>query len=283
MGAWPLTHPGQFLLQKHLALVLNGGVGFLALGFGQQIIGVIAGVREEAPVGQLHHARRHAVQEVAIVRRDDVGAVEAVEKLGDPLDGFRVEMVRRFVENQEIRQRHQRAAHRHATLLAAGKRLNAPVASRAIQVRDGHGDALVQRPAFQRGDAMFQLLVALGFRRQRLKLRDQIQHRLGAIADVFVHRLGGVQHEVLRQVAHDEFAPPRDVAGVRRLQLGQDAQERRLAAAVAPDQADAVAFDQAKRGGVEHGAVAVADGDFSGGEDGRHEGKVRSAKVEVRS
>ncbi len=274
LRARPLPHPGQFLFQKHLALVLDGGVGGLALGLVQQVIGVIAGMREKPAIGQLNHAFRHAVEEIAVVRDDEEGTVEFVEKFRDPLDGFRVQMVRRLVENQQVGVRDHGAAHGHAPFLAAGKRLNAPVAGGTIQVRHRRLNAPVQRPAFQRGDAMLQFLVAFRVVRQRFKFRDQIEHVLRAVADVFEHILRRIEHEILRQVADDQFAPPGDIAAVGRLQPGEDAKERRLAAAVAPDQPDAVALVDGERRGVEHRAVAVAHGDFSGGEDGGHGGTL---------
>ena len=150
-----------------------------------------------------------------------------------------------FVGSSRIRKsgsRNDGAAHRHAPFLAAGKRFDAPVAGGTVQVRHRGLDAPVQRPAFQRGDAMLQFLVPLRVVRQRFKFRDQIEHVLRAVADVFVNVLRRIEHEILRQIADDQFAPPGDVAAVRRLQPGEDAEERRLAAAVAPDQPDAVAL-----------------------------------------
>jgi len=134
LGARPLAHPGQFLLQKHLALVLDRGVGGLALGLVQQVIGVVAVVPEEAAIGKLHHALHHPVEEIAVVRGDEKRAAEVLEKLRHPLDGFRVEMVRRLVENQTVGPRNDRTAHGHATLLAAGKRFDVPVARGTAQV-----------------------------------------------------------------------------------------------------------------------------------------------------
>jgi len=69
-------------------------------------------------------------------------------------------MIRRLVEDQEVGQRNEGTAHRHAPLLAAGKRFNAPVSRGTIQ-RDIAVRALVERPAFERHDAMFQFLVPL--------------------------------------------------------------------------------------------------------------------------
>ena len=117
---------------------------------------------------------------------------------------------------------------------------------------------------------MLQFLVPFRVVRQRFKFRDQIQHRFRAVADVFVNILRRIEHEILRQIAHDEIALPCHLAAVRRLQAGENAQKRRLARAVASDETEAFAFLDAERGGVEDGAVVVAHGDFGGGNDGGH-------------
>jgi hypothetical protein len=54
------------------------------------------------------------------------------------------------------------------------------------------------------------------------------------------------------------------------LQPGQDAEKRRLAAAIASHQPDAIALLDAERGVFEDGALAVANYDVGGGEDGWH-------------
>ena len=55
------------------------------------------------------------------------------------------------------------------------------------------------------------------------------------------------------------------------MQSGEDAEERRLATAIAAHQPDAVALVNGERGGVEDDARVVAHGDFGGGEDGGHD------------
>ena len=198
--------------------------------------------------------RGDAIQKIAVVRDDEKRAAESFQKLRDPLDGFRVEMVRRLVEHQEIRARNNRAAHRHAPLLAAGQRFDAPVAGGTIQMRHRDLDAPVQRPAFERGDAMLQMLVPFRVVRQRFEFGDEVEDVLRAVADVFMNVFRRIEHEILRQIAGDQFALPGNLAAVRRLQAGEDFQERRLAAAVAPDQSDAVALLNAERRIVKHRA-----------------------------
>jgi hypothetical protein len=124
--------------------------------------------------------------------------------------------------------------------------------------------------SFQRLDAMLQKFVPLGVVRQRFKFRDQIQNVFRAVANIFDHVFFRIEHEILRQITHDEIALPCHFAAVGRLQTGENAQKSRLARAVATDETEAFAFLDAERGGVEDGAVAVANGDFRGGNDGGH-------------
>ena len=98
----------------------------------------------------------------------------------------------------------------------------------------------------------------------------------GAVVNVLLDRLRCVEHEVLRQVAYDQLASPRDIAAVRRLQPGQDAQKRRLPAAIASHQPDALALVDGERRAVEHHALIVAHGEFGGGEEGGHVSKSES-------
>ena len=118
------------------------------------------------------------------MRDDEERSAELLQELRQPFDGFRVEMVRRLVQHQEVRLRDDGAAEGHAAFLAAGERLDAAIGSGAIQVRHRGGNALVQCPAFQGHNAMLQLLVPFRVRRQRLELRDQIEHMLRAREDV---------------------------------------------------------------------------------------------------
>ena len=270
LGARALSHPGEFLFQEHLALVLDHRVSLLPLGLGQEIVGVIAVVRKKLAVVKLQDARGDAVEEIAVVGDDQERAAKGLQKFSHPLDRFRIQMVGRFVEHQKIRARNDRPCHRHPPLLAAGERFDIAVRRRAIQVGQCHLDAAVHRPAIECGDALLQFLVSLRVMRQRLEFGDEIQHVLGAVPDVFMNIFGLVEHEILGQVAHRQIALAGHFAAVCVLQAGENLQKRRLAAAVAADEADAVALLNAERDGVKNSALVVAHGDFGGGEEGGH-------------
>ena len=71
-----------------------------------------------------------------------------------------------------------------------------------------------------------------------------------------------------RSLIRYEAAPGGDFAAVGRVQACEDFEEGGLAAAIASDEADAVAFVEGKRGGVENDAVVEGDDEVFGGEEG---------------
>lgn len=142
------------------------------------------------------------------MRNDEKRAAEIFQKLRDPLDGFGIEMIRRFVEHQKVRTRNQGARQGHAPFLAAGKVGDGAIARRTVQVRQRGFDALIQRPSLQRLDAMLQFLMARGIGRQGFKLRDQIKGWFRAGADVAAHIERGIEQKILRQIT-DHQVPAR--------------------------------------------------------------------------
>ncbi len=137
-------------------------------------------------------------------------------------------------------------------------------------MRHGCFDPLIQRPAIQRQNAALQLLMPFRGGGQRFKFRDQFQRPPRPAADIASHVQRRLQSKVLRQITHHQVAPGRDFAAIGRLQAGQDSQERGLAAAVASDQSDAVAFVQTQCGAVQDRPLVVAEDQIGGGEDGGH-------------
>ncbi len=113
------AHPGQLALEKFLALVLLHLLDRLPLGARQQVIGVVAGVAVKLTARKLDDTGRDAVEKIAIMRHEQRGAVVAGEKILQPLDRAGVEMVRRFIENQEIGPSQEGAAKCDAPFLAA--------------------------------------------------------------------------------------------------------------------------------------------------------------------
>ena len=71
----------------------------------------------------------------------------------------------------------------------------------------------------------------------------------------------------LRHVADDEVAPPVELARVGLHHARRDLQESRFARAVAPNQADAFAFQDRDRGPIEHDLVAETHNQLSRARD----------------
>jgi len=73
-----------------LFLGVAGEQLFARLGGGGHIFVVVARIHAQLAVVQIGHVRAHAVQEVAIVRNDDHGAVARVEHAFQPANGIDV-------------------------------------------------------------------------------------------------------------------------------------------------------------------------------------------------
>ena len=147
-----------------------------------------------------------------------------------PFDGRQVEMVGRLVEQQQIRVRRQGARQSGPPRLAAGQVFRLFRAGQAQLLEQVTGAVfLVIRP--QPG--------------------DDIVHGVGERRKI----------RLLRQIAHGRAGLQEARAAIEGDLTGGDFQQRRLARAVASDQADALPRPHAKPGAVEqrHGAKGDAD------------------------
>ena len=184
--------------------------------------------------------RRHFVEEAAVVRDDEHGLLPRGEEELEPRERVDVEVVRRLVEEEEVGLHEERARQRDphppaAAVLARRLPLHVAVEAEAAQQLRGARLGvvrvqfleplvhLVQRDA----QLLLGLLVAVDQRllggEQPLALAVGLQHRLQRRAPVALELLLDV-HRV--QVARQRDEP-----------LGEVAEQRRLADAVAPDEA----------------------------------------------
>jgi len=79
-------------------------------------------VGEGAGTIHLDDPVRDPVEEVAVVRGEDRGAVELLERLLEHLHGLDVEVVRRLVEHEAVRAAEHQQEQVEARELAAGER-----------------------------------------------------------------------------------------------------------------------------------------------------------------
>ena len=253
------TLAGAFLLlllRQALALLLQPGR-------------VVALERIAAAALDLQDPAGDVVEEVAVVGDDHHGAGIVVQRVLQPGDAFGIEVVGRFVQQQQIRLLQQQPAQRDAPPLAAGQRGDGGVRRRTAQRIQCDVHAPVEVPALAGVDLRLQVRL---FRQQRVHLL--LAHGLGEFHGDFVepverglqvrerlfhvlaHRLVGIELRLLLQVADARaFRRPRLAAEVG-IDAGHDLHQRRFAGAVDAEYADLHAGQEGERDAAEHLAAA---------------------------
>jgi len=121
LGAKPVDvtlHVGNALLLLAVrGLLLRQTFGALALESR-----IVAAVKRDALIFDVGNAVDHGIQKIAIMRHQQQSAAIALQPLLEPDDRVEIEMVGRFVEQQQVRSAHQRPRQREAHDPAAGKR-----------------------------------------------------------------------------------------------------------------------------------------------------------------
>jgi hypothetical protein len=126
---------GEFLKRlDFLLLVFVGGelllVAFLALA---QVVGVIAGVSHQLALGDFMHLRHHLVHELSVVGNQKHRAGIILQIILQPEQREQVEVVRRLVEQQQIRFHHEQSRQPRAHDPAAAHFLRLPVKVRVAE------------------------------------------------------------------------------------------------------------------------------------------------------
>ncbi|KAF1858260.1 hypothetical protein Lal_00014761 [Lupinus albus] len=253
-----LARPFQFFRQRFLArgfrrlFLLQAGFFLLQPGRVIALPGdAVAAVQFQDPFGGV-------VEEVAVVGNADDGAREAQQELLQPFDGFGVQVVGRFVQQQHVRLTQQQLAQRHAALLAAGQHADLGVPRRQAQRVGGHFQLQVQVAAVGRGDDRFQALLLLGQRVEvgvRLRVgrvhRFQLGLRLERFAQAAFHFLAHgflrIELRFLRQVADVQARHRARFALDVGVDAGHDLQQRRFPRAVQAQHADLRAREERQR------------------------------------
>ncbi len=225
------------------------------------------GHEREAPAIEFDDAGRQPLQERAVVGDEEHRAGVIGQQRLEPGDGLDVEMIGRLVEQQQVGLGHQRARQQRAAAPPARQRVDGRI-GRQAQTRQHGLDALLHIPAV----LLVQLVLCLrqAFQRPgRVIVRDLDgrmvirRHQRADVAETFGDDVEdrcarGERHVLLEaRDAHAGLQPPR--AGVGRLLAAGDAEQRRLAGAVAADQADAFAAVDLHRRAVDQGQVSEGD------------------------
>ena len=203
---------------------------------------------------------------------EQYSAGKAAQQPFQPGDGIDIEVVGRLVEDEQLRVADQGTRQRDPLPLPAGQRLDLAVRLQS-QLRDDRLDAVGSAPTI--GDFQF----VLQFRQPRgerviggqcsgdvMVFGDQRGKPAESCGHCVEHFVFGHEFRFLRHVAdgHTGRAPQRSV--VEPALTGNYFEQAALAAAVAPDQADALArFDDElhpiQQGNVAVGEMSVIEGD----------------------
>ena len=112
------------LLDVRLLLLVGGGERRAAVVLHAQEIAVVPLVVRDRLVVELEDARCDAVEEIAVMADEQHAAPIVAQERLEPLRHADIEMVRRFVEEEEIRLTHERLREADARLLPAGEMLD---------------------------------------------------------------------------------------------------------------------------------------------------------------
>ena len=206
--------------------------------------GVVAGIALQLPVVDVHDHVHHAVEEIAVVRDDEQRAGIALQPVFQPDDGVQIEVVGRFVQQQQVGRAHQRLRQVQPHAPAAGKagdrllhllQREAQAGQQLLGARaHGIGVGVGQRGV----DFADPLAVVGGLGGGQLGL--QPAQRDVAVDRVFERR--ALQRRgFLGHVGDPPLARIIDLAAVGMQFVAQQAEQAGLAGAVGADQADLVA------------------------------------------
>ncbi|CAM2156142.1 conserved hypothetical protein [Paraburkholderia tropica] len=266
------------LLQMGDLVRLAGERGLLQLElFGAHVfeLAVVAAVAHELRVIDVHRHLRHRIEEFAVMADHDQRALIALEPRFQPDQCVEVQVVRRFVEQQQIGRAHQRACQLESHAPAAGEAVD-----RLIELRGREAQTQDQRlcacgrivcagvvqghVGVRHAHAVVAGLGCGDFSLGRQKGRVALDHEVGCA-------LFGLRH-VLRDLTHPPCSGNREFAAVFVQRAVEQAEERRLAGAIAADKTDLFARGESDGGAVEHDLDAAAQRDIT---DGNHKKLLR--------
>ncbi len=242
-GLGPGADPLQFLFQNLLlGLVLARFLGD-ALGLLFQPRGIIPLVGNAAPALQLQDPGGDVIQEIAVVRDAEDGALVLDQVLLQPGDGLGIQVVGRFVEQQHVGRFQEQLAQGHPAAFPAREGRDIGVVGRAAQRFHRHIDLAIEIPEVLGVDLVLQLRHLLGrlvrvVHRQLVVavelrlLRCHAQHHVAAHVEAFIQR------RLLRQVADLGALGRPGLAGEILVDPGHDAQQCRFTGAVDADDTD---------------------------------------------
>ena len=199
------------------------------------------------------------VQEIAVMRTEQDGGLAVAQVFFEPHDGLVVEMVRRFVHDEQVAGHDQGPGQSQALALAAGQFVDGlgKIGNAQLTENDlGMGFQFPRLLFVHFGTEGDDGCIVIALDRFFIAL-EELHDRQVAVEDAFQDRMARHELRFLRQVmdARLGIAPDRAAVGVG--QAGNDFQERRLAGAVKADEAQFLAAVDGKGHVVEEDAQAI--------------------------
>ena len=262
------AHPfelGAHLLRALLGLLaLRGEARGLRLEVGR----VVALVGVERSAVDFADPFRDVVQEVAVVRDGEDGALVVLQELLEPQHRFGVQMVGGFVEQQQVGRFEQQLAERDAAAFPAREDVDGRFGVGALKRIHGLRDLAVQIPAVHRVDFILEpahlgherVEVGIGLAHEHADLveaRDLGERLAEGGLDVLVDVLRLVERRFLLEDAHAVARGEARVSVGDLFHARHDLEQRGLAHAVRTYDADLGAGVERHRDVVQDDLVAV--------------------------
>ena len=245
-----------------LGLLFRPCRGDLRLALGALTLECVVAARIERELAgpQMQDVIDDIVEEVAFVADQQDCRRIALEEILEPHHRFEIEMVRRFVEQQQVGLGKQQRGQRHAHAPTTGEAVQRAALRLLVETESN------QDPRHARGGRMGldgkQPLVNFG-QPVRLMAVLALGHQLGAFGIGGEHRIEGrgrAARRILGDVAQPAAARHVDRAAVGFEHASNDPDQSRFARAVAPDEPDPPARRQRCCRTVQNHAPAKADG-----------------------
>ncbi len=283
LGAEAVHEPLQLLAVAVLVLLGRLEMAVADLPLLEVVVQTALVARHRAGV-HLDRDGGQRAQEVAVVRNEHERPFVRLQELLQPLHGGQVEVVRRLVQEKQVRTRRQdaRKLGAHAPAARETHERLLEVFRRETQPAQGDLDARLDVVSAQVLEFRLEFAVALQLRRvrevrlERRHLRLHLGKTRDALERVVQKRLAGrVGGRILPRPADARILFDDEFARVGRKFPQNDLEKRRLAAPVRADNPHAVAFVHAKGDPGQNVLMSIVDGNVPKIE---HSSSIVSAK-----
>jgi hypothetical protein len=231
---------------------------------------VVALEREPAAAVELEDPAGDVVEEVAVVRHGDDGALVLREEALEPEHRLGVEVVGGLVQEQQVRRGEEEPAERDPAALAAREGADVAVSLRQAERVHRMVEPVVELPEVGAVDRVLHLRllgeqrvvvrVGLGERGADLaEAVEQVAQRADAVLDVAAHVLGRIELRLLLEQPGCCSRRELGDAGRGLVLAGHDPEEGRLAGAVRAEHADLRSRQERERDVRQHLPVGAVE------------------------